>query len=201
MDELTPRERRHLRIKEAILEAARHIINEQGADGLSIRAIADRIDYSPAGLYEYFGSKEEIITAVCWQGHERLTQAMTAVDPTLPAGDYLIAIGLAYIQFALDNPDYYRLMFTNPAFAGTPEQVQESGSSFTILLAAIERGLTEGVFQPRPGYATLEMAYTAWAMVHGIAMLRLTYLTHHPIDYDTADPEALRSLVHGLAQV
>ncbi|MBE7528466.1 MAG: TetR/AcrR family transcriptional regulator [Ardenticatenaceae bacterium] len=200
MDELTPRERRHLRTREAVLEAARQIVSEQGADALSIRAIADRIDYSPAGLYEYFGSKEEIITAVCRQGHERLTQVMTAVDPTRPADEYLIAIGQAYIQFALDNPDYYRLMFTNPTFVGTPERMQEYGSSFTILLAAIQRGLDEGAFRPRPGYATLEMAYTAWALVHGISMLRLTYLTHHPIDYDTADAEALRSLVHGLTQ-
>ncbi|NJN55580.1 MAG: helix-turn-helix transcriptional regulator, partial [Anaerolineae bacterium] len=59
MDELTPRERRHLRTKDAILDAARLIIKEQGADALSIRAIAEQIDYSPAGLYEYFGSKEE----------------------------------------------------------------------------------------------------------------------------------------------
>ncbi|GIK56931.1 MAG: hypothetical protein BroJett015_25940 [Chloroflexota bacterium] len=154
MDELTPRERRHLRTREAVLEAARQIVSEQGADALSIRAIADRIDYSPAGLYEYFGSKEEIITAVCRQGHERLTQVMTAVDPTRPADEYLIAIGQAYIQFALDNPDYYRLMFTNPTFVGTPERMQEYGSSFTILLAAIQRGLDEGAFRPRPGYAT-----------------------------------------------
>lgn len=198
MHELTPRERRHLRTKETILDAARQIINEQGADALSIRAIAERIDYSPAGLYEYFGSKEEIITAVCRQGHERLTQAMTAVDHTLPTAEYLIAIGLAYIQFAMQNPDYYLLMFTNPAFAGTLEQIQEEDSSFTTLLATIQRGLDEGIFRPRSGYGALEMAYTAWAVVHGIAMLRLTYLTQQPFDFATADHEALRSMVHGL---
>jgi AcrR family transcriptional regulator len=198
MDKLTPRERRHLRTKEAILEAARHIVTEQGADALSIRAIAERIDYSPAGLYEYFGGKEEIITAVCLQGHERLTQTMAAVSPSLPTDEYLIAIGLAYIQFAMQNPDHYLLMFTNPALAGTPEQVQDEESSFSILLATIQRGIDEGLFRPRSGYGPLEMAYTAWAAVHGIAMLRLTYLTHHPFDFATADREALRSMATGL---
>ena len=198
MDDLTPRERRHLRTREAILDAARQIINEQGSDALSIRGIAERIDYSPAGLYEYFGGKEEIVTAVCLQGHERLTQSMTAVDSSLPTDEYLIAIGLAYIQFAIQNPDFYLLMFTNPAFAGTPEQLDEYGASFAILLNTIQRGLDEGIFRPRPGYSQLGMAYTAWAMVHGIAMLRLTYLTHHPIDFAVADHEALRTMTNGL---
>ena len=55
---LTPRQRRHLRTKDAILDAARQIIATEGAEKLSMRAIAKRIDYSPAGLYEYFGSKD-----------------------------------------------------------------------------------------------------------------------------------------------
>lgn len=199
MTTLSPRERRHLRTKDAILDAARQIIREQGADGLSIRAIAERIEYSPAALYEYFGSKEEIMAAVCGQGHERLTQAMTAVDPTLPAPKYLMAIGQAYITFAMQNPEHYLLMFTNPAFAGSPEDIRASDSSFTLLLAAVQRGLDEGVFKERPKYGLMEMAYTAWAIVHGIAMLRLTYLTNYdPFDFDTADHEALRSFTNGL---
>jgi AcrR family transcriptional regulator len=198
MSELTPRERRHLRTKDAILEAARHIISESGIDGLSIRAIAERIDYSPASLYEYFGSKEEIVVAVCLQGHERLTLAVTAVPPTLPADEYLIAIGKAYITFAMQNPEHYLLMFTNPAFAGSPEEMGEEESSFSILLAAIQRGLDEGLFKRRVGYDLLEMAYTAWSVVHGISMLRLTYLTSSPVDFDTADHEVLRTVTNGL---
>jgi AcrR family transcriptional regulator len=198
MAELTPRERRHLRTRDAILEAARHLISERGASELSIRAIAERIDYSPAGLYEYFGSKEEIMAAVCQQGHERLAQAMTAVPPALPIDEYLIAIGQAYIAFAIQNPDHYLLMFTNPAFASTPEEIDDAGSSFTILLGAIQRGLHEGLFKRREGYGLMEMAYAAWAIVHGIAMLRLTYLAHHPFNFDQVDAEALRSFTTGL---
>lgn len=55
-DTLTPRERRAQRTRDAILEAARGIISKKGVEALSIRSIADAIDYSPAGLYEYFGS-------------------------------------------------------------------------------------------------------------------------------------------------
>lgn len=198
MDDLTPRERRQQRTREAILDAARQIIREQGAEAVSIRAIAAQIDYSPAGLYEYFDSKEAIMTAVCWQGHERLTRAMTAVEATLPPGDYLVAIGQAYIAFAMQNPEHYLMMFTNPAFAGSPEEIADTGSSFGILLAAIERGLEEGVFQARAGFGLMEMAYAAWGLVHGLAMLRLTYLTEFPSDFDAADQEALLTFVSGL---
>jgi AcrR family transcriptional regulator len=187
-----------LRTREAILDAARQIIGESGVEGLSIRAIAERIDYSPASLYEYFGSKEEILAAVCWQGHNRLTAQMTAVDATLSANDYLLAIGKAYIAFAVENPDYYLMMFTNPAFAGSAQEQQQAESSFTILLTAVQRGLDEGLFQRRAGYDLMEMAYTAWAMVHGISMLRLTYLTNQPVDFAVADDASLRTLISGL---
>lgn len=196
--DMLPRERRHLRTREAILDAARQIIGESGADGVSIRAIAERIDYSPASLYEYFGSKEEILTAVCWQGHERLTAQMTAINPNQPANDYLVAIGKAYIAFAIENPDYYLMMFTNPAFAGSSQEWQQEESSFTILLTAVQRALDEGLFQRRVGYDLMEMAYTAWAMVHGISMLRLTYLTDQPVDFAVADDASLQTLIRGL---
>lgn len=197
---LTPRERRHQRTKDAILEAAREIIRESGADGLSMREIAKRIDYSPAGLYEYFGGKDEIVTAVCWQGHSRLSARMTAVDSSLPVDEHLIEIGKAYIAFALQNPEQYLLMFTNADLIGSPEEIQAEESSFNILLNTIQQGLDNGTFQSKPNYGLLEMAYSAWALVHGISMLRLTHLTHFPHDFDAADENALKTLVEGLKE-
>ena len=105
--ERTPRERRHQRTQPAIIEAARQIIRESGVDALSIRAIAERIDYSPAGLYEYFGSKEEIVAAVCAQAFERFTRRLAQVDTTLPITEYILELGLSYIDFALRNPDSF----------------------------------------------------------------------------------------------
>ena len=81
MEALSPRAKRHQRTRDAILEAARHIVHEDGIGGLSMREIARRIEYSPAGLYEYFGSKEEIIDAICEEGFRRLT--MQAPEPNL----------------------------------------------------------------------------------------------------------------------
>ena len=201
MDELTPRQRRHLRTKDAILDAARQIIAEEGADKLSIRAIAKRIDYSPAGLYEYFGSKDEIITAVCMQGEERLYRSMARVDASLPPMEYLIEIGMAYIDFALKNADHFKLMFTSGI--QPPEEMEEDfqeESSFNILVTAIQRGIDAELFIPREGFQLMDMTYLAWSIVHGISVLRITQLSLIPYDFGVADREVLKTAVYGLTQ-
>jgi len=207
--DLTPRQRRRQRTEQAILDAARQIIGQDGPNALSMRAIAERIDYSAAGLYEYFGGKDEIIVAVSRQGHARLKQAMELADKTAPPDEYLLAISLRYIEFALENPDYFQLMFSSIAAPkpenedGAPDlatMMAEDESSFPILLRAIERGIESGLFKTRPDYdyGLLELAYTAWSVVHGIAMLRVAYLQHYQLDYAAMDREALRRLIMAL---
>jgi hypothetical protein len=66
------------------------------------------------------------------------------------------------------------------------------------LLRAIQNGIDSGDFKVRVGYGLQEMAYAAWALVHGIAMLRLTYLEQFPADFDVVDQEVLRTLSDGL---
>ena len=72
MQAVGTRTRRQERTRRAILDSALAIVAESGPDALSMRAIADRIDYSAAGLYEYFGSKEEILNAVREEGMAQL---------------------------------------------------------------------------------------------------------------------------------
>jgi AcrR family transcriptional regulator len=166
-----------------------------------MRELAHRIDYSPAGLYEYFAGKDEIIDAICQEGHDRLAQEMDAVDRSLPLDAYMMGIGGAYIRFAMTYPDHFLLMFTSatpPEMSAEPSEAWEGGSSFGILVQAIQRGISEGVYEPRPGYGWLEMAYAAWAMVHGIAMLRVTSLSEFDYDFENANREALLCLQRGL---
>jgi len=193
-----PHEKRKQRTRQAILDAARQIITEKGPGELSMRSLAERIDYSPAGLYEYFDSKEAIIQEVSQEGHQQLTHAIRAVDSDLPPDEYLREIGQAYIRFAVLNPDYYLLMFTITPPETLIQGMLKENSSYPILLQAIQKGLEAGVFKPRAGFGLQEMAYAAWALVHGISMLRITYLRDFPIPFDTADREALSAFGLGL---
>ncbi|MCB0076610.1 MAG: TetR/AcrR family transcriptional regulator [Anaerolineales bacterium] len=195
MKRATARERRHLKTKQAILDAARQIIAKKGTDALSMRQLAQAIDYSPAALYEYFGSKDEILAAVTAEGHARLQAAMEQADGSLSTQERLIALGLAYIRFARTHPEHYLLMF-----AGAPMQVTlDEASSFTPLLETIQRGVAQDELHERPNFGVLEMAYAAWALVHGISMLRLNCLREMAaIDLDVADRELLVNFWRGL---
>jgi AcrR family transcriptional regulator len=196
----SPKERRQARTREAILDAARTIIAEKGADALSMRAIAQRIDYSPAGLYEYFDGKDGIIRAVCQDGSQQLFQLMDQVEKEQPPADYLQAIGHAYIRFAIDKPDHFLLMFTNRSPIQSEEEAEQSeeGSAFGLLVSAIRRGVEMGVFRPRPNFDVLTIAYAAWATVHGLAMLRATHLQGYPMDFAVGEWETLSNFTRGL---
>lgn len=208
---LSPRERRHQRTQQAIIDAARQIIREDGVNGLSIRAIAERIDYSPAGLYEYFGSKEEIVTAVCAQGMKRFAQRLKQVDQSLAPEEYLLELGLAYIDFAVRSPDFFLLMFTTvPLINSTNPTLGEDdrlraelaeNDAFAILLRGVQRCIDDGVFHEQPSFGSLEMAYASWTGVHGIAMLRVTGSGYFPFNNTAIDRKVLRANFLGLAAV
>lgn len=112
MNATTTRERRHQKTKEAILKAAMELIVEKGHNNLSLRQIANRIDYSPAGLYEYFDSKEDIIQSVCIESEGRFLSYLKRANTDLPLDEYLVELGLSYVQYAHENPQEFIFMFT-----------------------------------------------------------------------------------------
>lgn len=198
ISDATPRERRHQRTQQAILDAARAIIHDQGVGGLSMRAIADRIDYSPAGLYEYYGGKDEIITAVCSEAFAQLTVALRSTDPALPPAAHLRECGVNYIRFATENTDAFLLMFTNAPLTGLPdtlnldsphnvtlEMMLHESPAFMVLHDAVARCVDAGLFPERAEYGIFEMAIACWQMVHGMAMLAVTMMREQPPPLDS----------------
>lgn len=195
----TPRERRHERTREAILTAARELIAEHGADDLSLRAIARRIDYSPAALYEYFGSKEEIIDTLCDRGNTQLYAYLDRVATDLPLETYMVQLLEAYLDFARQNPELYAIMFHQLTIGTStvPEDFYPD-DSFSILARAVERGINEGHFQAGDNYGVFEISYSFWAMAHGMAMLQLRYLRDLDFDFKSADRQAVQVFLNGL---
>ncbi len=162
-----------------------------------MRTLAERIDYSPSGLYEYFDSKEQLIQAVCATGHLRLTQTMRQVDQRLEVQDYLVHIGAVYVDFAIANPQLFQLMFSSLPATPPDETMLRETSSYPILLGAIQRVIDEGTFKPREGFGLQEMAFSAWAMVHGIAMLGIHTPAFTPA-FAALKLTALQAITRGL---
>lgn len=200
MNDTSPRERRHQRTRDAILDAAVALIREKGADSLSLREIARRIDYSPAGLYDYFDSKEAIIDAVCIEANERLSSYLRAVDTTLKADTYLVELGLAYVRFARQNPEMFTMLFTN--FNGPTDTVApdtfEKDDALGIAYRAVQAGIDQGIFAIPANLTPLDLTYSIWAFVHGMAVMQVTYLRELSMDFEAADRFALLVFMRGL---
>ena len=196
-EELTPRQRRAQNTKQAILDAAREIISERGVYGLSLREIARRIDYSPAGLYEYFGSKDEIILAVLEEGFERFAVYLSAVPMTLSPGEYLAELGTAYIRFALQNPQHFFLIFNTPNLS-KPDQQEDIVASGThnMLVSAVRRAIDSGDIAAH--YREEDVAFGCWSLVHGMATLMITQLDCIDYDWEAAGRRMFTAWYQGL---
>ncbi len=194
----TPRQRRHANTKQAILQTALQLVAEKGVDKLSLREIARRVEYSPAGLYEYFGSKEEILRELARKVDGRLNTSMQNIATTLPPVERLTEICLAYIQFALRNNEYFTLMNSLPSQRTSLDEPVPQESAYVTVLQAVQTAINAGSISARDGYGPEEITYSLWSMIHGMAMLRLTHLRYFQADYETINRQALQIFMAGL---
>jgi AcrR family transcriptional regulator len=202
MSKTTPRERRHARTRQEILDAAMELVQEKGPDKLSMRELARRVDYSPAGLYEYFENKDDIIVALCMEADRRLRIMLKAVPESLPAFDYLIELGMAYIRYAKENKEHFLLDASAPPQIGPDQPVPlEMGvhrdGTIQILLKAIQKAVEEGVIAPVDDQGLLDIVYSIFGLAHGLAVLQVTKLVFFKFDYERANRKAYRKLIEG----
>ena len=172
------RERERNETREKILEAARELFIEEGFDGVSMRQIADRIEYSPTAIYVHFADKEELFREICHEDFRRLAQSMVGLAQVPDPVERLRQLGLAYIQFGLQNPNHYRTMFMTPhppmpdseaalEGRGNPEE-----DAYELLRATVREGLDAGAFCEHLTDADL-IAQTLWAGAHGVVSLQI----------------------------
>ncbi|MGH7482553.1 MAG: TetR/AcrR family transcriptional regulator, partial [Longimicrobiales bacterium] len=173
--------------------------SESGLDALSVRRIAKRIEYSPGTIYLYFRDKDELIAAVVSEGfarlgeymREELARASQAATPT----DRLYAVSHAYMQFALENTAYFRVMFELPTDACV-DCPQDSDSAMTgecpwdYVVAAAGAALSEGSLDVA---SAEEGAVLGWGPLHGLTSL---YLGGH-LGSCARTPDELWALIQG----
>lgn len=198
----TPRQRRHARTRQEILDAALAIIDERGADALSLRGVARRADYSPAGLYEYFDGKEAIAAAVCDDGFARLARRMDAVPEALPPRERLQRLGEAYLRFAREHPQHFRFVFTTPMEEHARRGADDHGT-FETLRRAVADAQAAGAIPGTADLDSADLAFGFWSLVHGMATLRARALQAKggaPREADAVLARLLRLWVEGVVR-
>ena len=168
------KERQKEELRAKILEAAKHLIMEQGFEQTSIRMIADRIEYSPTTIYLYFKDKDEIYHSLHSEGFTILNQYFRALEHVSEPFERLKALSKAYISFAMENGEFYDLMFIirSPMDSVSKEKGdwEEGNRAFGFLINTITDCMNKGYFK---GMNPEILAFTVWSMVHGICSLEI----------------------------
>ena len=172
------KEREKLEMRELILEAATSMFLEEGYEKTSIRNIAERIEYSPATIYLYFKDKDELFFAIHQLGFTKLLQEMAPVALIENPLDRIRELGRIYIEFGLNNPEYYDLMFIMRApmnalkeKIGVEQCWQDGQSTFSFLQSIINEGISKGLI--KDGSDPLALSMYAWTCVHGMVSLHI----------------------------
>lgn len=184
------REREREVVRTAIVEAARDILSDVGVDGLSMRAIADRIEYSPATIYLYFKDKDELVREVVQEAFGAMTSYMQrevkSAGETADGLEQYGAMGRGYARFALENTAYFRVMFELPKVPQMESCPEPDGpDGMHPATAAVQRAMDEGLIESRDARRT---ALLGWGLVHGLTSL---YLTGRLADEVTTNDEFL----------
>lgn len=158
----------HGDLHRGLVDAARRILESDGPNALSLRAVAREAGVSPAAPYHHFKDKNELLDAVAMEGWDALGAALAeARDKAGPDGIVIAELGVAYVCFARDNPALYRVMYERSRDKDAlPEDMRDDDESAYCLV----RETFREVAGPDISEMDIELAtIAAWCAAHGLA--------------------------------
>ncbi|MFZ5903159.1 MAG: TetR/AcrR family transcriptional regulator [Chloroflexota bacterium] len=181
---------------QSILEAARAIMREEGVAALTMQGLARRVDLRAPSLYNYFSSKMEIYDELFRLGFELFSRAMQeAADGAESTFDDIRRSMEAYMNFALQNPELFKLCFERhvPGFVPSPESMSVVNGVMESTLARINLWAERGGFDPK---IPMDKAFDLVnAMMHGLVSMHLANDPQLPIGegrFGRLIPDAVR---------
>ena len=166
------RARSKVNLREEILEVARGLFVKEGYNNVSIRKIADKIEYAPGTIYLYFKDKADIFRTICDETFAKLHRRLSAIaEDSAPPLEKLRRCGRAYIQFALDNQAQYMLIFMtrhDQAVSQDPELKDVGRLCFEDVCRIVQQCIEQDLLHSND---VQEISQAVWAGVHGISSL------------------------------
>jgi AcrR family transcriptional regulator len=168
------RDREKSELRQAILAAARHIAAAEGWGSVSIRRIAERIEYSPPVIYQYFDDKEALQKALVLEGFVELLARIRAARAAAPQPAVaLIQAGIAYWQYGHQHPEMYQVMF---GLGGVNALTWDEHQKPQEILAVVDEMcsiILAAVGSDRLLYPVEECFQLYWSALHGLVSLSL----------------------------
>lgn len=191
------RARERTELRQDILEAARRIFAQEGFEALTMRRIAEEIEYSPTTIYLHFKDKSDLVAAICNEGFEALlNQIQELASQGLDPVAHLEAGLRAYVAFGLQYPSHYYVTFVVSA-GREPYDYQDSTGrqAYDALRSGVAACIDGGHIRPADVDAT---AQALWAGVHGLVMLLITDKSFPFVPQTELVDTLIRNLVAGL---
>jgi AcrR family transcriptional regulator len=163
----------HGDLKNALIKAGIEILSKEGTHALSLRNVAKKAGVSHAAPYAHFTDKQALIAAIATEGYKKLyDQLVLAQTSQTISLNRLLAVAHAYIQFAIDEPDHFRITFSGfvEVEQNYLEYVEQSKLCFALLVAVVSDCQSDGVLKPGDTQLT---AVSIWACIHGFVQLLL----------------------------
>lgn len=174
------RERERSELKERILSTARDMFVHDGYEAVTLRRIAQAIEYSPAALYQYFKDKQDLVMTIIREDYLDLRDALLECLNLSHPVEQMVELGRRYAQWGVTHPNHYRLMLSPPPAWGSHKQnawQQENPAieqdALYLLSVFIERAIEAGLVREEYRDVRL-MAATLWAGIHGVVILEIT---------------------------
>jgi AcrR family transcriptional regulator len=168
-----------------VLRAAMDLLSETGEeDAVSLRAVAQRVGVSVPSIYLHFADKQALLDAVCEEVFEALHRQMrAAAQDATDVFDALRLQGIAYVQFAIANPEHYRIVLMRKHESptnGDPADLLMASGAFQEFVASVQECVDAGVLEGDARTLALQL----WAAAHGVAALLVAkpYFPWPPLD-------------------
>ncbi len=172
---LQRRDQEKQELRQLFLDTAAELFLEQGHERFSLRQVAERAGYSPATIYHYFENKDDLLSHVIDEGYQLFKkQFIAASTSTTDPIARLIALGRAYIDFGLQHPIYYQVIFMRRSdFLMRPRsgEQQPRAVTFQVVQQAIQEAMEAGLIQQGDA-ETFGDAF--WAWMHGLVALSIS---------------------------
>ncbi|HTS28060.1 MAG TPA: TetR/AcrR family transcriptional regulator [Bryobacteraceae bacterium] len=185
-------------LREEILDAARALFVKEGYESVSIRKIADKIEYAPGTIYLYFRDKAEILDKICEETFAKLITRLQAIENDKAAPLDKLRRGLrTYIQFGLDHPNHYVVTFLQAKEKCQPGGVFETAGhkAFACLRQGVQECIDAGELVSNE---TDELAQTLWAGIHGLTTVLITCSGFPFVEHNRLIDRMVHTLVEGV---